>query len=46
MYYGFEKDYKSLAVNEYINGYTNMRIQAKIKWMPPVKYKKTSIYIA
>ncbi len=51
MYYGFEKDYKSFkefskAVDEYINYYNNMRIQEKTKWMPPVKYRKTSIYIA
>ena len=51
MYYGFEKNYKSFkeftkAVDEYINYYNNMRIQAKTKWMPPVKYRKTSICIA
>ncbi len=51
MYYGFEKDYKSFvefskAVDEYINYYNNIRIQAKTKWMPPVKYRETSICIA
>ncbi len=51
MYYGFEKNYKSFegfskAVDEYMNHYNNIRIQAKIKWIPPVKYRKTSICIA
>ena len=51
MYYGFEKDYKSFeefssAVDEYINYYNNIRIQAKTKWMSPVKYRETSICIA
>ena len=51
MYYGFEKDYRSFeefssAVDEYINYYNNIRIQAKTKWMPPVKYRETSICIA
>ncbi|MBR5658699.1 MAG: IS3 family transposase, partial [Lachnospiraceae bacterium] len=27
---------------EYINYYNNERIQAKTKWMPPVKYRKSS----
>ena len=48
MFYGYEKEYDSfedfaLAVEEYINYYNNERIQAKTKWMPPVKYRETSI---
>ena len=48
MFYGYEKDYESFddfskAVDEYINYYNNERIQAKTKWMPPVKYRKTSM---
>ena len=48
MYYGYEKEYTSFemfakAVEEYINYYNNIRIQAKTKWMPPVKYRKTSM---
>ena len=48
MYYGYEKDYKSFeefkkAVDEYIDYYNNERIQAKTKWMPPVKYRETSM---
>lgn len=48
MYYGYEKNYDSFesfekAVKEYIHYYNNERIQAKTKWMPPVKYRKTSI---
>ena len=51
MYYGCEKDFDSFdsfskAVEEYIYYYNNLRIQAKTKWMPPVKYRKTSICIA
>ena len=51
MYYGYEKDYESfetfsIAVDEYIHYYNNERIQRKIKWMPPVKYRLTSIYSA
>ena len=51
MYYGFEKDFESFrsfskAVDEYIDYYNNKRIQAKTKWMPPVKYRKTSICVA
>ncbi|WP_418465525.1 IS3 family transposase, partial [Frisingicoccus sp.] len=26
--------------------YNNKRIQAKTKWMPPVKYRETSICVA
>ena len=48
MYYGCEKEYESfeafsIAVDEYIDYYNNQRIQAKTKWMPPVKYRKTSM---
>ena len=48
MFYGYEKDYGSFedfsnAVEEYINYYNNERIQAKTKWMPPVKYRETSM---
>lgn len=48
MYYGYEKDYSSFeefskAVAEYIDYYNNKRIQAKTKWMPPVKYRIASL---
>ena len=48
MYYGHEPEYKTFeqfykAVEEYINYYNNERIQAKTKWMPPVKYREASI---
>lgn len=48
MYYGYEKDYNSFdefaeAIREYIDYYNNERIQAKTKWMPPVKYREASI---
>lgn len=48
MFYGYEKDYDSFdtfskAVVEYIDYYNNIRIQAKTKWMPPVKYRKASM---
>ena len=48
MYYGFEKEYSSSeefekAIAEYIDYYNNVRIQAKTKWMPPVKYRETSM---
>ncbi len=48
MYYGHEKEFNSFsefskAVSEYIDYYNNRRIQKKRKWMPPVKYRKTSI---
>lgn len=48
MYYGCEKHYPTFksfsdAVKEYIDYYNNERIQSKTKWMPPVKYRKTSI---
>ena len=48
MYYGYEKEYESFesfaqAIKEYIDYYNNERIQAKTKWMPPVKYRETSM---
>ena len=48
MYYGFEKDYASfeefaVAIDEYIDYYNNKRIQAKTKWMLPVKYREASM---
>lgn len=48
MYYGYEKEYTSFeifdkAVEEYIDYYNNIRIQAKTKWMPPVKYREASM---
>lgn len=48
MYYGCEKDFKTFeefekAVEEYIYYYNNERIQAKTKWMPPVKYREASM---
>jgi len=48
MYYGYEKEYASFkefaeAVKEYIDYYNNERIQAKTKWMPPVKYRIASM---
>lgn len=48
MYYGSEKEYNSFeefakAIDEYIDYYNNERIQAKTKWMPPVKYRETSM---
>ena len=51
MYYGFEKDYASfeefaVAIGEYIDYYNNKRIQAKTKWMSPVKYREASMMSA
>ena len=48
MYYGYEQCYGSfeefsIAMEEYINYYNNERIQAKTKWMPPVKYREASM---
>ena len=48
MYYGYEKEYRSFeefakSVEEYIDYYNNKRIQAKTKWMPPVKYREASM---
>ncbi|MBR4966470.1 MAG: IS3 family transposase [Lachnospiraceae bacterium] len=43
-----EKEYESFesfatAIEEYIDYYDNKRIQVKTKWMPPVKYRETSM---
>ena len=51
IYYGYEKEYASfeefsIAVDEYIDYYNNKRIQAKTKWMPPVKYREASMCVA
>lgn len=51
MYYGYESVYKSFgefseAIKEYIDYYNNKRIQAKTKWMPPVKYREASMCCA
>ena len=48
IYYSFEVEYSSFkafetAIEEYINYYNNKRIQAKTKWMPPVKYREASM---
>ena len=48
MFYGHEKEYTSFekfsdAIREYIDYYNNERIQAKTKWMPPVKYREASM---
>ena len=48
MFYGHEKEYESFesfakAIEEYIDYYNNQRIQAKTKWMPPAKYRETSM---
>lgn len=48
MYFGCEKTYTSFeefsyALAEYIDYYNNIRIQAKTKWMPPVKYREASM---
>ena len=47
MYYGYEKENDSYEkftkeIEEYIDYYNNKRIQAKTKWMPPVKYREAS----
>ena len=48
MFYGHEKEYTSFekfsdALRKYIYYYNNERIQAKTKWMPPVKYREASM---
>ncbi|MBR2121321.1 MAG: IS3 family transposase, partial [Lachnospiraceae bacterium] len=48
MFYGYEKEYTTFekfsdAVREYICYYNNERIQAKTKWMPPVRYREASM---
>ncbi len=49
MYYGYENNFCSFEefskyVEEYIDYYNNERIQTKTKWMPPVKYRETSMH--
>ncbi len=51
MFYGCEKYYDSfeafsVAVRNYIDYYNNERIQKKTKWMPPVKYRQTSMCLS
>ena len=51
MYYRHEKEYATFeefakAVEKYIDYYNNKRIQAKTKWMPPVKYREASMCCA
>ena len=48
MFYGYKKHYCSFnefseAIRKYIDYYNNERIQAKPKWMPPVKYREASM---
>ena len=48
MFYGYEKEYSSFkvfskAIADYIDYYNNRRIQAKTKWMPPVKFREASL---
>ena len=33
----------SKAIADYIDYYNNRRIQAKTKWMPPVKFREASL---
>ena len=48
MFYGDEKEYTSFevfskAISDYIDYYNNRRIQAKTKWMPPIKFREASM---
>ena len=48
MFYGHESEFKSFeefkkAISDYINYYNNERIKKKTKWMPPTKYRETSM---
>ena len=48
MFYGYEKEYTffevlSKAISDYIDYYNNRRIQAKTKWMPPIKFREASL---
>lgn len=50
MFYGNEKDFASfdefaIVIDKYIDYYNNKRIQSKTKWMSPVNYRKTSMYV-
>ena len=49
LYYGYESKFKSFkdfseAMDDYMYYYNNKRIQAKTKWMPPTKFRETSMY--
>ena len=51
MFYGFEREYTSFeafasAIDEYIAYYNNRRIQAKTRWMPPSKFRETSMLVS
>ena len=48
MFYGFEKDYPTFeafseAIADYIDYHNNRKIQSKSKWMPPSKFRETSM---
>ena len=48
MFYGHEKDFETFeqfkqAVAEYMDYYNNYRIKIKTKWMPPSKFRETSM---
>jgi len=48
MFYGHEREFKTfeefkLIVSKYIDYYNNERIQSKTKWMPPSKFRETSM---
>jgi len=48
MFYGHETEFKTFenlykAIEQYINYYNNERIKAKTKWMPPSKFRETSM---
>ena len=48
MFYGYEKEYTSFeafskAISDYIDYYNNRKIQAKTKWMPPIKFREASL---
>ena len=48
MFYGHESEFKTfkdlyVAIQKYINYYNNERIKCKTKWMPPAKFRETSM---
>ena len=48
MFYGHEQEFQTFeqlyqAITEYIDYYNNRRIKGKTKWMPPVKFRETSM---
>lgn len=48
MFYGCKKEYTSFyvfskAISDYIDYCNNRRIQAKTKWMPPIKFREASM---